>query len=141
MCQRFSKFNCQRHSTELHEAWRWLSVFSNMTGISSQPCFQCDSYPNGITSVIPSKIYYWMLCYVNQQTVNFFKNNILIQFLFSTCFEHLIFITRKTICTCSFFYRVFFVRLCKRSNRWEDEFSMYEGCAESNALHFFLIPE
>jgi len=37
-----------------------------------------------------------------------FKINVLIQFLaYSTCFEHHVFIIRKTTCTCSFVWYVF----------------------------------
>ena len=47
------------------------------------------------------------LCNVNQQ-MHTFKINVLIQFLVSsTCFEHHVFIIRKTICTCGFYGEVF----------------------------------
>jgi len=47
------------------------------------------------------------LCNTNQQ-MHTLQINILIQFLvYSTCFEHHLFIIRKTICTCSFVWYVF----------------------------------
>jgi len=47
------------------------------------------------------------------------KINVLIQFLeSSTCFEHRVFIIRKTICTC-IFCGMFFIHLSKQSSRWE----------------------
>jgi hypothetical protein len=46
------------------------------------------------------------LCHVNQQ-IHTFKITVLIQFLVSSmCFENLVFIIRKTICTCSFLWYV-----------------------------------
>jgi len=49
-----------------------------------------------------------------------FLINVLIQFLLSsTCFEHHVFIIRKSNCTCSF-YGMFFMRLCEQSGRWKD---------------------
>ena len=48
------------------------------------------------------------LCNVNQQNASFFKINVVIQFFVSsTCFEHHVFVIRKTICTCSFVWHVF----------------------------------
>jgi len=45
-----------------------------------------------------------------------FQINGLIQFLvFSTCFEHHVFILRKTICTCSFLWYVFGAEITEKS--------------------------
>jgi len=40
-------------------------------------------------------------------------------FLSSTCFEYLVFIIRKNICTGRFFNSMFFTYLCKQSSRWK----------------------
>jgi len=49
---------------------------------------------------------------VNQQNARFFIINVLIQFFVSfTCFEHHVFISRKTICTCSLLW-YFFMQKC-----------------------------
>ena len=54
--------------------------------------------------------YYYITKTYRIQTLHI---NILIEFLASpTCFVHHVFITRKTICTCSF-YVMFFMHLCK----------------------------
>jgi hypothetical protein len=42
------------------------------------------------------------------------------KFLSSTCFEHHVFIIRKTICTCSFFLWYVFLALCKQSSGWKN---------------------
>ena len=56
-----------------------------------------------------------------------FQMNVLNQFFVSsTCFEHHVFIIRKTICTCSF-YGMFFTRLCKQSGRWKDVLDIERG--------------
>jgi hypothetical protein len=49
-----------------------------------------------------------------------FQINALIHFLMSSmCFEHHVFIIRKTLCT-SVFIGMFFIHLCKQSSRWKD---------------------
>ena len=79
----------------------------------------------------------------NQQTAHFL--NVLIQvFVSSTCFEHHVFIIRKTICTCSF-YGMFFKCLCKQASRWkdvlvtnglpDDEHMMFETCVRHEELN------
>jgi len=46
-----------------------------------------------------------------------FQINVLIHFLeSSTCFEHSVFIIRKTICTCSFLWSVFHAFMYKWSS-------------------------
>jgi len=60
-----------------------------------------------------------------------FQINVLIKFLVSsTCFEHHVFIIRKTICTC-IFYGMFFIHLCKQSSRWEDVLSIAHKCMKN----------
>jgi len=59
------------------------------------------------------------LCNVNQP-IHTFQINGLIQFLASsTCFEHHVFIIRKTICKCRF-CMLFFMHLCKQSRKLQD---------------------
>jgi len=53
--------------------------------------------------------------------INFFKSNVLIQFFVSsTCFEHLMFIIRKTYIEHAALYFMFFMHLCKQSIRLKD---------------------
>ena len=56
---------------------------------------------------------------VNQQMYTL-QINVLIQFLASSsCFDHHVFIIKKTICTCSFVWYVF-LYICKQYSRWKD---------------------
>jgi len=64
--------------------------------------------------------------------------------LSSTCFDHIVFIIRKTICTGSC-YGMFFMRLCVQASRWEDvlgtnglpddEHKMFETCRRQEELN------
>ena len=72
--------------------------------------------------------------------MHIFQSNVLIQFLAScTCFEHQVFIIRKTICTCSFvryvthkemkitLYKIPYKAACTNGLP-EDEHMMFETC-------------
>jgi len=80
-----------------------LLIFSALVGIYIYVLFNVYFV---FTFFVPCIVI--QLCNVKEQNAHFFKINVLIQFfVFSTCFEHHVFIIRKTIRTCSFYMLCF----------------------------------
>ena len=81
--------------------------------------FQLKYHTWGTVHFINNLCIFMFFCTVHCDRIMYSKTKKCTLFkLMFTCFEHHMFIIRKTICTCSF-YDMFFMCLCKKSSRWK----------------------